>query len=416
VTAPGMSTGHLSPLGATLERHRLADVAERTGIFVAKSQGTLSVRCPMASHGHPDCTPSMRLFLDNDRYYCFGCGARGDVVQWARDAEGLSMAGAIAALDSRRPLRNAWVGQMPELQTRREALGGNEPSDPDRSDVGRLLGALAAAWGFYSSNGRHHLGRGYLAGRGVDIDVLEAVTGRAEVGHTAEGRDVLARVLRAQGFTPDELVDAGLAHRREGGTELVDVYRERALFPVRREAGHVRGLLGRNIGDPRWPKYLNPARSAVYDKSLHLYQPLPAPVHPGGHVVVVEGAVDALAVAAAAILSGAGAYLCPVTQAGRELSAHQVAAVLALHPGRPVIALDGDAAGREGAQRMERAFMAAGRPPLRLDLPEGEDPASWLASRGTVGLMDVIRARPSQVEGPLSATAFAPPAAWGASL
>jgi DNA primase len=197
-------------------------------------------------------------------------------------------------------------------------------------------------------------------------------------------------VLQAQGFSPDELVDAGLARRRERGAELVDVYRDRVLFPVRDEAGSVRGLLGRNVGDPRWPKYLNPARSSVYDKSLHLYQPLPAPAHPSGHVVVVEGAVDALAVAAAAVLGRAGAYLCPVTQAGRELSAHQVATVLALHPGRPVIALDGDAAGREGAQRMERAFIAAGRSPLRVDLPEGEDPASWLALRGAAGLREVM--------------------------
>ena len=333
MTASGTSTGHLSPLGAALERHRLADVAERTGIFVGRSQGTLSVRCPMASHSHPDRTPSMRLFLDRDRYYCFGCGARGDVVQWARDAEGLSVAGAIAALDSRRPLRNAWEGQIPEpAGVHRATFGGNEAPDPERSDVGRLLEALAAAWDSYSSNSQHDLGRRYLAGRGIDIDVLEAVTGRAEVGHTAEGRDTLARVLQAQDFSPDELVDAGLVRRREGGTELVDVYRERVLFPVRDEAGHVRGLLGRNVGDPRWPKYLNPARSAVYDKSLHLYQPLPAPVHPSGHVVVVEGAIDALAVATAAVLVGAGAYLCPVTQAGRDLSAHQVAAVLALHP------------------------------------------------------------------------------------
>ena len=416
MTAPGTSTGHLTPLELALERHRLADVAERTGIFVARSKGTLSVRCPMGSHGHPDRTPSMRVYLDDDRYYCFGCGARGDVVQWARDAEGLSVAGAIAALDSRRPLRNAWEGQMPEPAVHRATPGGNELPDPGRSEVGRLLEALAAAWDFYSSHNRHHLGRRYLAGRGVDIDVLEAVTGRAEVGHTAGGRDVLARVLRAQGFSADELVDAGLARRRERGPELVDVYRDRVLFPVRSEAGHVRGLLGRNVGDPRWPKYLNPARSAVYDKSLHLYQPLPAPVHPSGHVVVVEGAVDALAVATAAVLTGVGAYLCPVTQAGRELSAHQVAAVLALHPGRPVVALDGDAAGREGAQRMERAFISAGRSPLRVDLPEGEDPASWLASRGSVGLMDIIRAKPCWDEAPLPATAFAPAAAWDVAI
>ena len=173
------------------------------------------------------------------------------------------MAGAISALDSRRPLLNAWEGQTPGLPTRKAPLGGNEPPNPARSDVGRLVGALAAAWGFYSSGDRHQLGRRYLAGRGVDIDVLEAMAGGAEVGHAARGRDVLARVLQAQGFSPDELVDAGLARRREGGTELVDVYRDRVLFPVRDEAGRVRDLLGRNLGDPRRPKYINPARSAA---------------------------------------------------------------------------------------------------------------------------------------------------------
>jgi DNA primase len=288
VTAAGTSAGHLTPLELAPKRHRLADVAERTGVFVARPEGTLSVRCPMVSHGHPDRTPSMRLFLDNDRYYCLACGARGDVVQWARDAEGLSLAGAIAALDSRRPLRNAWEGQMPERAVHRAPLGGNELPDPDRSDVGRLLEALAAAWGFYSSSSRHRLGRRCLAGRGIDIDVLEAVTGRAEVGHTAGGRDALARVLLAQGFSPDELVDSGLARRRERGTELVDVYRERVLFPVRDEAGHVEACSAARWVTSAGPS-TNPARSAVYDKSLHLYQPLPAPVHPSGHVVVVEG-------------------------------------------------------------------------------------------------------------------------------
>ena len=90
--------------------------------------------------------------------------------------------------------------------------------------------------------------------------------------------------------------------------------------------------------------------------------------------------------------------------------------MLALHPGRPVVALDGDAAGREGAQRMERAFISAGRSPLRVDLPEGEDPASWLASRGSVGLMDIIRAKPCWDEAPLPATAFAPAAAWDVAI
>jgi len=62
VTAP-------TPITAAKQQHRLADVAARTAIPLTAAAGTVTVRCPMPAHGHPDRTPSMRLYLDNDRYY-----------------------------------------------------------------------------------------------------------------------------------------------------------------------------------------------------------------------------------------------------------------------------------------------------------------------------------------------------------
>lgn len=95
-----------SPIAAAVERHRLVDVAQRTGIALNTTTGTVTVRCPMPSHGHADRTPSMRLYLGDDRYYCFGCGAKGDIVQWVRDAEGVGLAPAIDLLDSDRLTRD----------------------------------------------------------------------------------------------------------------------------------------------------------------------------------------------------------------------------------------------------------------------------------------------------------------------
>ncbi len=100
--------GRPLPVEAARARHRLADAAGPTGVAVGTVSGTMTVSCPMPSHGHPDRTPSMRLYLDDDRYYCFGCGAKGDVVQWVRDAEGLSLGEAIAALDGSQHFCNAW--------------------------------------------------------------------------------------------------------------------------------------------------------------------------------------------------------------------------------------------------------------------------------------------------------------------
>ena len=81
-----------------------------TGIPLGTTVGTVTVTCPMPSHGHHDRTPSMRLYLDDDRYYCFGCRAKGDVVQWAQDSEAVGPLAAVRILDGGGALHNAWAG------------------------------------------------------------------------------------------------------------------------------------------------------------------------------------------------------------------------------------------------------------------------------------------------------------------
>lgn len=168
-----------------------------------------------------------------------------------------------------------------------------------------MFAALDAAWAIYSSPPRHHRGSAYLAARGFEVPVLEAHNRRFEVGHTPDSGDGLVTALRAQRFDDDGLVDAGLARRRPGTGRLFDFYRQRALIPVRNEEGAFCGLVGRNVGDPRFPKYTNPTRT-----------------------------LDAMAIAIAATRTGQADRFCPVTQSGKELSEAQLTAVLGLHPTR----------------------------------------------------------------------------------
>lgn len=122
------------------------------------------------------------------------------------------------------------------------------------------------------------------------MSVIEGHDRRAEVGHTPSSPDGLVIALLTQGFADDELVDAGLARRSLTTGRLTDFYRRRTLIPIRDEQGTVSGLIGRNVGDARFPKYTNPPRTAVYEKSVNLYQPLPTPGHPDGRVSL---AIDA---------------------------------------------------------------------------------------------------------------------------
>ncbi|MGH9068917.1 MAG: toprim domain-containing protein [Acidimicrobiales bacterium] len=154
-------------------------------------------------------------------------------------------------------------------------------------------------------------------------------------------------------------------------------------------------MIGRNIGDSRLPKYKNPPRTHAYDKSVNLYQPLPGPTEAHGRVVVVEGTLDAMAVAVAGIRLEMADQLCPVTQSGRELSDRQLGYVLGLHSSPPVIAFDGDGPGRESSVRIAQAATRWGREVVVAALPDGEDPASWLADHGPAGIGALVRPRPS---------------------
>ncbi len=397
-------------------RHGLADVARRTGIDLYRSSGSVMVHCPLPSHGHFDRSPSLRLHLDDGIWHCFGCGQTGDVVEWVCQSEGVRWGEAIRILDSGRSLTRAWTsgeafggrdlssGQTPPTRFARafDTPGQTDYPDLSRTPEARVFDALATAWTYYSRSSLHERGAAYLTRRGIDVAVLEAHTGRYEVGHSPSNPADLVTAMRTDGFTHDELVDAGLAHRYANG-RITDFYRQRVLIPIRDQQSRICGFVGRNVGDDRWPKYKNPPRTHAYDKSVNLYQPLPAPTGTWSQVVVVEGTLDAMAIAVVAIGSGVAGRFCPVTQSGRELSATQLEQVASLHGGAVVLGFDGDTAGRESAHRHAMRAIRLGHAVSVTTLPSDHDPASWLAERGTNGLKAWVagaalnRSRPSPV-------------------
>jgi len=396
-----------SAIEAARVRHRLDDVARRAGVNLYRISGSVMVRCPLPSHGHFDRSPSLRLHLDDGIWHCFGCGQTGDVVEWVCQSESVGWREAIRILDSGRALSCAWAAsesspsrrdpsshrQTPTTSVGRvETQGQVDYPDLSRTPATRVFDALAAAWAFYSSSSLHERGAAYLAGRGIDVAVLEVHTGRDEVGQSSSSTGGLVTAMRANGFTDDELVDAGLAHRYADG-RITDFYRQRVLIPIRDQQSRICGFVGRNVGNDRWPKYKNPPRTHAYEKSIILYQPLPAPAAGScSQVIVVEGTLDAMAIAVAAIRSDRVSLFCPVTQSGRELSPCQLDYVLTLHPFPPVIAFDADRAGRESSVRLALAATRKGIEVTVATLPDGHDPATWLAGHGPAGLVALTRA------------------------
>jgi DNA primase len=146
------------------------------------------------------------------------------------------------------------------------------------------------------------------------------------------------------------------------------------------------GIIGGNIGYPRWPKYKNPPHTHTYNKSVNLYQPLHPRTDKNGQVVIVEGTLDAMAIAISAIRTGLARALCPITRSGRELSNTQLRRVVDVSPGRLVLGFDSDQAGRESARRYSRITVELGGKVTTAILDKGHDPASWLALHGDARL------------------------------
>jgi len=372
-------------------RHSLAEVARRTGIEVQEGATEVKVYCPFPTRLS---APSgkrhqqMILHLDTDIWVCFSCEAHGrrstgDVVQWVVYTETVSECDAVKILDSGRDLTN-----HDGLDNQRRPVASSRTSerpDLERTSQERVLEVLATAWGYYSGPGGHKKGVTYLVDRTIDVEVLEAHRGRPEVGHTPKvGRDFIKKMHEA-GITDDELVDAGLVYRSTRG--VYPVYRTRLLVACRDDKGRVIGLFGRDVTGNADAKYVNLRKTLVYTKSVNLYQPLPAPTDEHGQVVIVEGTLDAIAISVAAIEQHLPTRFCPVTQSGKTLSDAQLDTVLAMTPDKvPVVAFDGDEAGRAANSTLAQRITALGRECVVTDLPGGADPAEYLAEHGSEGL------------------------------
>jgi len=228
--------------------------------------------------------------------------------------------------------------------------------------------------------------RQVLGQRGVS----QAAVAGYEIGYAPPGWTVLAEHLRGRGYTDTQLLAAGVGLATRRGS-VVDRFRDRLMLPVRDPSGQrVVAFIGRALAqDSGTPKYLNSPETVLYRKSDVLYGLGAAPTRQalaaGARPVLVEGALDAIAVTAA----GGGRY-AGVAPSGTALTAGQVAALQAaagpLAKRGVTVAFDADPAGRKAALRSYELLRTAGAWPTHAALPGGQDPASLAQTHGAGAL------------------------------
>ncbi len=324
-----------------------------------RARGDWWAPCPF----HQEKTASFHVDDRKGFYYCFGCHAKGDAITFLREAEGLDFMEAVRQLAES-------VGL---------ALPAPDPESRQRADRhGRLVEVMEEAVRHFRLQLRGARGasaRDYVAARGLAPAALE----RFEIGFAPNERTGLLDALTGRGIPLEDLVDAGLVIRPEDGRAPHDRFRGRLMFPIRDARGRAIAFGGRAL-DPTAPaKYLNSPQTVLFDKSRTLYNHGPArsAAAKGAPVIVAEGYMDVIAL----VMAGFGGAVAPL---GTAITETQLEMLWRLAD-EPVIALDGDAAGRRAAQRLcELALprLAAGRSLRFLLLPEGSDPDDLIRAEG----------------------------------
>jgi DNA primase len=179
-------------------------------------------------------------------------------------------------------------------------------------------------------------------------------------------------------------LDAGWTLRRPGA--LFDRFHRRVLFPIRDAAGEVAGVIGRDVTDHARCKYVNMPRTAAYCKGRLLYQPAVADESACAAVIVCEGPLDALAVTAAATTVARDVGIRAVATCGTALTDDHARQIASTSPRDVIVCADADSAGVTAAAKWRATLGAYGMTPRVVALPDGHDPASWLAQQGSSGI------------------------------
>src|SRR4051794_16296677 len=313
-----------------------------------KSGARYTGRCPF----HDERTPSFSVNAVDKLYYCFGCGAKGDLITFVRETEGLDFAGSIE-----------WLAERLRIPIEYEESSPKQ--DAARLRRTRLLALLDQAARFYERTlwvtAAGGMARDYLKGRGLN----EEISREFRLG-LALGGDSLARKALAKGFTQDELRAAGLMRQRGD-----DYFQRRLLFPLADRQGRVLGFQARRLheDDPLKAKYVNTPESELFHKGWVVYglDKARASIAREDRACVVEGNTDVIA------LRQAG-FQPVVASMGTALTEQQLKELGRLTK-RLWLAFDGDAAGESATLRGMELAVSLGFEVKVIPLPPGIDPA-----------------------------------------
>lgn len=326
-----------------------------------KRQGRNSVcLCPFHSEKSPSCT----VYNDTESFYCFGCGAGGDVITFTMKIENLDYVEAIKFLADRAGM------SMPEDS------GGNQAAQI-KSRVYEM-NRIAARFFFdtlaRSSDGEK--GRRYFAER----QLSSATITKYGLGYAPNDWHALGNYMRSKGYSEDELVIANLCRRSQKGG-IYDQFRDRVMFPIIDLRGNVIAFGGRVIDDGG-PKYLNTSDTPVFKKSSNLFSLNFAKNSEENRLILAEGYMDVISINQAGFEN-------VVATLGTALTQEQ-ARLMARYTKEVIISYDSDGAGQKAAHKAIDLLSNAGVKTRVIHMEGAKDPDEYIKKFGALRFKQLL--------------------------
>lgn len=205
--------------------------------------------CPF----HSEKTPSCTIYTDTQNFYCFGCGAGGDVITFIMKIENLTFPEAIKKLAQRAGI------EVPEYN-------GDNSAAKTKTRIYEINRVAANFFYMNLVKGEDKRGIQYFIKRKLSPQTIK----KYGLGYSPESWDSLYRFLSSKGFTDSEMIDAWLCARSTKTGRLFDLFRGRVMFPIIDLRGNIIGFGGRVLDDSK-PKYLNTGATPVFDKGNNLF-------------------------------------------------------------------------------------------------------------------------------------------------
>lgn len=364
-----------SPVEKIKERLSIVDVIS-SYLSVIESGKNYKARCPF----HNEKTPSFFISPDRGTYYCFGCGAKGDIFSFVEHFEGTDFLGSLKLLAER-------AGIVLDKNSYKK-------SDNKREIYYEIMEEATVF--FESVFEKTPEARSYLISRGLNDSSIKLF----RIGYSPSSWRSVSDHLLSKGYKKEDIEEVGLIKKSESG--FYDRFRGRIMFPISDSSGRVIAFSGRTFilsndsskkSDIEEAKYLNSPDTPLFNKSNVLFgiDKAKIEIKKRGYSIIVEGQIDL-------ILSHQASLTNTVAVSGTALSddvidneskINNLGLIRRLSP-NVIFAFDGDEAGIRAVSRSAVIALSLDMQVKVAVLPEGSDPAD-IISKDSSGWKEIIK-------------------------